>query len=212
MQRHCTIKSSSVSDCRPDEELTDDCLQDLLSAQFLAFKRSIDADICYIYDINVVLRLQVGKSYASAREALLLNGSFVINQLKAFDARTGQGSSLAESPLTATLQEEVSQAWLVFYDPLMLREPFDAGHADSLCAKPRSRRSKRSEDSLTSNKPAAAAPQLLLTTVSTLCCAVSAMSGFIIAPDLEGPSTDQVLHACRQRPCKPAAALSTAPS
>ena len=60
-----------------------------------------------------MIGLQIGKSYASAREALLLNSSFVINQLKAFDSRAGQGSSLAESPLTATLQEEVNQAWLL---------------------------------------------------------------------------------------------------
>lgn len=51
-------------------------------------------------------RAKVGKGYSSAREALLLNGNFVISHLKAFDSR--EGNCLAESPLVASLQQEVT--------------------------------------------------------------------------------------------------------
>ena len=49
--------------------------------------------------------MQVGKSYSSAREALILNGNFVIKQLKECDAR--QGTSLIDSALVIDLQKEV---------------------------------------------------------------------------------------------------------
>lgn len=50
----------------------------------------------------------MGKGYFSAKEALLLNGNFVISYLKSYDRRAGSGSSLGETLFTASLQEEVS--------------------------------------------------------------------------------------------------------
>jgi len=62
--------------------------------------------------------LQVGKSYSSAREALFLNGSFVVEYLKAVDAKSGGELGLAETPVASAILEEVSAlvpagiAWL----------------------------------------------------------------------------------------------------
>lgn len=49
--------------------------------------------------------LQIGKSYSSAREALLLNGNFVIGQLKAHDSQ--HSTTLTDSPLVIALKNEV---------------------------------------------------------------------------------------------------------
>lgn len=51
--------------------------------------------------------MQIGKSYASAREALLLNGSFVMQHLKAVEARSRGGSGLSDTPLAAAIEDEV---------------------------------------------------------------------------------------------------------
>lgn len=58
------------------------------------------------------LSSQVGKGYFNAKEALLLNGTFVVGHLRAVDARRGRGSSLAATLFTATLLDEVSSSAL----------------------------------------------------------------------------------------------------
>ena len=49
----------------------------------------------------------MGKSYASAREALLLNGKFVIDHLKSVDSKTKALSGLSDTPLVAAIEDEV---------------------------------------------------------------------------------------------------------
>ena len=56
---------------------------------------------------NCTSMAQVGKSYASPRTALLLNGNFVLSHLKAYDGRMGATSSLADTPFAAALRQEV---------------------------------------------------------------------------------------------------------
>jgi hypothetical protein len=53
-------------------------------------------------------RLQIGKGYSSSREALLLNGKFVVEQLKALDARSGKSTVVyASGDFGTALQAEV---------------------------------------------------------------------------------------------------------
>lgn len=52
------------------------------------------------------ISIQVGKSYESAREALILNGNFVIAQLKEHDKQ--HATTLTDSPLVVALNKEVT--------------------------------------------------------------------------------------------------------
>lgn len=49
---------------------------------------------------------QVGKGYAGPREALVLNGNFVLAQLRRLDAATAAGARLAESAFARALQQQ----------------------------------------------------------------------------------------------------------
>ncbi len=54
------------------------------------------------------LHLQIGKSYSTPREALLLNGKFVMAQLGNADSACSSSKfSFAETPFMATLKQEV---------------------------------------------------------------------------------------------------------
>ena len=50
----------------------------------------------------------MGKSYSSAREALFLNGSFVVEYLKEVDAKSSDSQGLAETPAASAILKEVS--------------------------------------------------------------------------------------------------------
>ncbi len=57
----------------------------------------------------------MAKGYSSAREALLLNGRFIMEQLKALDAAAGKSTTLyASGDFGTALQAEVGclAAWL----------------------------------------------------------------------------------------------------
>ena len=49
---------------------------------------------------------QVGKGYAGPREALVLNGNFVLAQLRRLDAAAAAGARLAESAFARALQQQ----------------------------------------------------------------------------------------------------------
>ncbi len=49
----------------------------------------------------------MGKGYAGPREALVLNGNFVLTQLRRLDAVTAAGARLAESAFAIALQKQV---------------------------------------------------------------------------------------------------------
>lgn len=52
-------------------------------------------------------RAQAGKGYAGPREALALNGNFVLSQLRRLDAASAAGARLAESGFAAVLRQQV---------------------------------------------------------------------------------------------------------
>ena len=57
---------------------------------------------------------QAGKGYAGPREALVLNGNFVLTQLRRMDAATAAGARLAESAFARALQQQArscGHAW-----------------------------------------------------------------------------------------------------
>jgi hypothetical protein len=54
----------------------------------------------------------VGKSYSSAREAIFLNGTFIVDYLKVLDASGSDNHGLAESPVACALLDEVCCAAL----------------------------------------------------------------------------------------------------
>ena len=49
----------------------------------------------------------MGKSYSSAREALFLNGSFVVEYLRELDAKSSDSQGLAETPVASAILKEV---------------------------------------------------------------------------------------------------------
>ncbi len=56
------------------------------------------------------MAFQVGKSYSSAREALFLNGTFVVEYLKEVDGKSGGTLGLAETPVASAILQEVRPA------------------------------------------------------------------------------------------------------
>ena len=72
--------------------------------------------VCILYDVSQlteitynIMLLQVGKSYMNAREALIVNGNFLLTHFKRMDTAAGGKATFAFSstPFTAALKEEV---------------------------------------------------------------------------------------------------------
>lgn len=65
--------------------------------------------VAVLVAIQVLLYAQVAKSYLNAREALIVNGNFLLNQLKRMDTAAGGKATFAfnSTPFVASLREEV---------------------------------------------------------------------------------------------------------